>query len=158
MYEKFHLPNGVLVALDRFTGVRSASLGIWLNAGSRCERGGEHGAAHFIEHMLFKGTHSRTSAELAEDMDSLGAEFNAYTSRDCTSYYFRVLDKNLPGAAAILGDMFLNSRFDPADMDTERGVILAGRRGQRAARTHMLSRRAGRSGAGLAGERYESQP
>ena len=124
MYEKFHLPNGVLVALDRFTGVRSASLGIWLNAGSRCERGGEHGAAHFIEHMLFKGTHSRTSAELAEDMDSLGAEFNAYTSRDCTSYYFRVLDKNLPGAAAILGDMFLNSRFDPADMDTERGVIL----------------------------------
>ena len=124
MLEKQTLPNGVTVALDRMDGVRSASLGIWVRAGSRCESGDEAGAAHFIEHMLFKGTHKRTSAALAERMDDLGAEMNACTSRDCTSYYVRVLDTRLAGASELLADMFVNSRFDPADMDTERGVIL----------------------------------
>lgn len=104
--------------------MRSASLGIWVRSGSRYESGDEAGAAHFIEHMLFKGTDKYTGTELAERMDGLGAEVNAYTSRDCTSYYVRALDTSLAAAAELLGDMFLRSRFDSADMDTERGVIL----------------------------------
>lgn len=123
MRENFTLPNGVRVVLDRIEGVRSASVGIWLRCGSRCEARGEEGAAHFIEHMLFKGTDSLTSAGLAERMDSLGAEFNAYTSRDCTCFYFRSLDSSLAAAAELLGEMFMRSRFDERDMDTERGVI-----------------------------------
>lgn len=124
MYEKRVLPNGVTVVLDHADGVRSASLGIWVRSGSRYESGDEAGAAHFIEHMLFKGTDKYTGTELAERMDGLGAEVNAYTSRDCTSYYVRALDTSLAAAAELLGDMFLRSRFDSADMDTERGVIL----------------------------------
>ncbi len=123
MYERFMLSNGVTAALENIDGVRSASLGIWVRTGSRNELPVEHGAAHFIEHMLFKGTHKRSSTQLAEDMDALGAEVNAYTSRDCTSYYVRSLDTRLAQAAEILGDMFFSSRFDSRDMDTERGVI-----------------------------------
>ena len=124
MYERFTLSNGVTVALDHMDGVRSASLGLWVRAGTRNEIPGEAGAAHFIEHMLFKGTKNLDSAQLAERMDDLGAEFNAYTSRESTSYYVRSLDRNLSSAAALLGDMFFNSTFNAADMDTERGVIL----------------------------------
>lgn len=124
MYERFTLPNGVVVALDHMDGVRSASLGLWVRAGTRNELPGEAGAAHFIEHMLFKGTKNLDSAKLAERMDDLGAEFNAYTSRESTSYYVRALDSRLSSAAALLGDMFFNSTFDSAGMDTERGVIL----------------------------------
>ena len=124
MYERFTLSNGVTVALDHMDGVRSASLGLWIRAGTRNEIPGEAGAAHFIEHMLFKGTKNLDSAQLAERMDDLGAEFNAYTSRESTSYYVRSLDRNLSSAAALLGDMFFNSTFNAADMDTERGVIL----------------------------------
>ena len=86
MYEKRVLPNGVTVVLDHADGVRSASLGIWVRSGSRYESGDEAGAAHFIEHMLFKGTDKYTGTELAERMGGLGAEVNAYTSRDWTSY------------------------------------------------------------------------
>ena len=124
MYEKRLLPNGVTLALDRMEGVRSVSLGVFIRAGSRCEGPGEAGAAHFIEHMLFKGSAGRTSAELAEAADELGADLNAYTSRDCTSVYARCLDTNLVGVAALLAEMLTRSRFAPEDMDTERGVIL----------------------------------
>lgn len=124
MYEKRVLPNGVTLALERVEGVRSVSMGVWIRAGSRCELDGERGAAHFIEHMLFKGTASLTSAALAERMDALGAEFNAYTSRDCTSYYVRCLDVRAREAAGLLADMLTEPRFDAGDMDTERGVIL----------------------------------
>lgn len=124
MLEKYKLKNGATVLLDHVDGVRSASIGLWFRAGSRDETPQEAGAAHFIEHMLFKGTASLSSAELAGRMDDIGAEANAFTSRDCTNYYMRVLDKRMPEAAELLADMLFNSRFDEGDMDTERGVIL----------------------------------
>lgn len=124
MLEKYKLENGATVLLDHVDGVRSASIGLWFRAGSRDETPQEAGAAHFIEHMLFKGTASLSSAELAGRMDDIGAEANAFTSRDCTNYYMRVLDKRMPEAAELLADMLFNSRFDVGDMSTERGVIL----------------------------------
>ena len=123
MYEKITLPNGARVVFERMEGVRSASLGIWVGAGSRFERAEEGGSAHFIEHMLFKGTATRTAAQLAEEADSLGGQLNAYTTRDNTCFYTRVLDTHLPRAAEVLADMFFRSRFDEADVENEKGVI-----------------------------------
>ena len=80
MYEKMTLPNGVRILLQAVPGVRSASLGVWVGTGSRHERAGESGAAHFIEHMVFKGTQRRTAARLAEEMDAIGGQINAFTT------------------------------------------------------------------------------
>ena len=82
MYEKITLPNGARVVFERMEGVRSVSLGIWVGAGSRFERAEEGGSAHFIEHMLFKGTATRTAAQLSEEADALGGQLKAYTTRD----------------------------------------------------------------------------
>ena len=123
MYEKITLPNGARVVFERMEGVRSVSLGIWVGAGSRFERAEEGGSAHFIEHMLFKGTETRTAAQLAEEADALGGQMNAYTTRDNTCFYTRVLDTHLPRAAEVLADMFFRSRFDEADVENEKGVI-----------------------------------
>ncbi len=123
MYEKITLPNGARVVFERMDGVRSVSLGIWIGAGSRFERAEEGGSAHFIEHMLFKGTETRTAAQLAEEADALGGQLNAYTTRDNTCFYTRVLDTHLPRAAEVLADMFFRSRFDEADVENEKGVI-----------------------------------
>ena len=123
MYEKITLPNGARVVFERMEGVRSVSLGIWVGAGSRFERAEEGGSAHFIEHMLFKGTATRTAAQLAEEADALGGQLNAYTTRDNTCFYTRVLDTHLPRAAEVLADMFFRSRFDEADVENEKGVI-----------------------------------
>lgn len=123
MYEKITLPNGARVVFERMDGVRSVSLGIWVGAGSRFERAEEGGSAHFIEHMLFKGTETRTAAQLAEEADALGGQMNAYTTRDNTCFYTRVLDAHLPRAAEVLADMFFRSRFDEADVENEKGVI-----------------------------------
>ena len=123
MYEKITLPNGARVVFEWMEGVRSVSLGIWVGAGSRFERAEEGGSAHFIEHMLFKGTATRTAAQLAEEADALGGQLNAYTTRDNTCFYTRVLDTHLPRAAEVLADMFFRSRFDEADVENEKGVI-----------------------------------
>lgn len=123
MYEKITLPNGARIVFERMEGVRSVSLGIWVGAGSRFERAEEGGSAHFIEHMLFKGTATRTAAQLAEEADALGGQLNAYTTRDNTCFYTRVLDTHLPRAAEVLADMFFRSRFDEADVENEKGVI-----------------------------------
>ena len=104
--------------------MRSAALGIWVGTGSRHERSGANGAAHFIEHMLFKGTQHRTAEKLAGEMDAVGGQINAFTTKECTCFYARVLDTHLAQAADILCDMFFSSRFDEADVATERGVIL----------------------------------
>ncbi len=124
MYEKITLPNGVRILTEPVPYVRSASLGIWVGTGSRHERAGENGAAHFIEHMLFKGTARRTAGELAEEMDAVGGQINAFTTKECTCFYGRVLDAHLPRCTDILCDMFFSSRFDDGDVATERGVIL----------------------------------
>ena len=124
MYEKITLPNGVRILTEAVPGVRSAALGLWVGTGSRQEKPGENGAAHFIEHMVFKGTERRTAAALAEEMDAVGGQINAFTTKENTCFYARVLDSHLSQATDILCDMFFSSRFDEADVNTERGVIL----------------------------------
>ena len=123
-YEKRTLPNGVRILTEQVPGVRSACLGIWVGTGSRHESASENGAAHFIEHMLFKGTQRRTAGALAEEMDAVGGQVNAFTTKECTCFYARVLDTHLDQAADILCDMFFHSKFDDGDVETERGVIL----------------------------------
>ena len=124
MYDKLTLPNGVRIVSEHMDGVRSASIGIWVGAGSRYEKLSEAGSAHFIEHMLFKGTGRYTAAQLAGMMDELGGQINAYTTRDSTCFYARVLDTALPLAIDVLCDMFFDSNFDDGDVRNERGVIL----------------------------------
>src|SRR5699024_5934264 len=124
MYQKITLPNGVRILIEPIPYVRSAALGVWVGSGSRHEKTGENGAAHFIEHMVFKGTRQRTAAALAEQMDAMDGHTNAYTTTYCTFFYPPVLDTHLPQAADILCDMLFSSRFDDADVETERGVIL----------------------------------
>ncbi len=123
MYEKLTLPNGVRIVYEHIDHVRSVSAGIFVGVGSRFERPAENGAAHYIEHMLFKGTDTRTASELAFEMDAVGGQINACTTRDSTCFYARVLDSHLERAADVLCDMFFNSRFDEADVLSERGVI-----------------------------------
>lgn len=124
MYETITLSNGVRILTEPVPGVRSASLGIWIGAGSRHEQPTENGAAHFIEHMVFKGTSRRTAAELAEEMDAIGGQINAFTTKECTCFYARVLDTHLPQATDLLCDMLFHSQFREEDIQTERGVIL----------------------------------
>lgn len=124
MIEKIRLSNGVRIVHERIDHVRSVSLGIWVGTGSRWERAAESGASHFIEHMLFKGTSTRTAAQLASETDMLGGQMNAFTSKESTCFYCRVLDSHLPLATDILCDMFFNSRFDEEDVASERRVIL----------------------------------
>ena len=124
MYEIITLPNGVRIAHEKMSGVRSAAVGIWVGVGSRYEKRGEEGSAHFIEHMLFKGTANSTAAELAGRMDAIGGQVNAFTSRDSTCFYARVLDSHLDEASDILCEMFFDSLFSESDIVNERGVVL----------------------------------
>ena len=124
MYEKIVLSNGVRILHEYIPHVRSASLGLWVGTGSRYEDTPMSGASHFIEHMLFKGTQTRTAAELAGIMDAIGGQTNAFTTKECTCYHGRVLDMHLPRLTDVLSDMLFNSRFDEADVQNERGVIL----------------------------------
>lgn len=124
MIEQITLENGVRLLTEPMDGVRSAALGFWVGAGSRHEKAGENGAAHFIEHMVFKGTESRSAADIAREMDAIGGQVNAYTTKENTCFYVRSLDTHLPQAADVLCDMFFCSAFRQEDVDTERGVIL----------------------------------
>ena len=123
-YDLQTLPNGVRIVTEHVPAVRSACLGLWVGTGSRHEKAGEGGAAHFIEHMAFKGTERRTARQLAQEMDAIGGQINAYTTKECTCFYARCLDDHLDRAADILCDMVFHSRFDEGDVQTERGVIL----------------------------------
>lgn len=122
--EKITLPNGVRIVFERLPYVRSASVGVWVKSGSRHERPSESGVSHFIEHMVFKGTPRRTAAELAELTDSVGGQLNAFTTKEYTCFYARVLDSHMDQALDALCDLFFNARFDDADVATELGVIL----------------------------------
>ncbi len=124
MYELITLPNGVRIVTEHMDAVRSAAMGIWVAAGSRCEKRGEGGSAHFIEHMLFKGTTKHTANALAQEMDAFGGQCNAFTSRNSTCFYARSPDTHLQKSADILSEMFFDSLFDEADVRQERGVIL----------------------------------
>lgn len=118
------LPNGVRIVTESIPTVRSAALGIWVGGGSREEAPSESGAAHFIEHMLFKGTSRRSAQDIARETDAIGGQMNAFTTKECTCFYGRVLDDHLPKALDILWDMVYNSSFAQAAVETERGVIL----------------------------------
>ncbi|MBI5191617.1 MAG: insulinase family protein [Nitrospirae bacterium] len=124
MFKKQLLDNGIRVVTERIPHVRSVSLGVWVNVGSRDEDAVQGGISHFIEHMLFKGTARRTAKDIAIEMDSIGGELNAFTSKEGTTYYVKVLDEHLPMAADLLSDIFIHSVFDLKDIERERKVIL----------------------------------
>lgn len=124
MMQQEQLNGGVRLIYEAMESVRSCSLGIFVGVGSRYESAAENGAAHFIEHMLFKGTPTRSAAQLAEEADLIGGQLNAYTTKESTCFYVRCLDEHLDVATDLLCDMFFNPRFDEADVATERGVIL----------------------------------
>ena len=118
------LPGGVRVFTEHTPGVRSATLGCWVGVGSRDEAPGYHGATHFLEHLLFKGTGRRTALDIAVAFDAVGGEANAVTGKEHTCYYARVLDEDLPLAADVITDMVTSATLARADVDAERGVIL----------------------------------
>lgn len=124
MYQKKVLPNGVRIVTERVAHVRSASIGIWIKNGSRHEPAALGGISHFIEHMVFKGTDTRTAQDIAREMDALGGQFNAFTTKEYTCYYLKVLDTHIKTGIAVLADMFLHSRFADEDIALERGVVL----------------------------------
>ena len=116
--------NGVRIVHEQIDHVRSLSVGIWVNAGSRYELPEENGITHFIEHMLFKGTKTRSAKQIAEAFDRIGGEVNAFTSKEHTCYFAKVLDHHGELALDILADMFFNSVFDSEEIDRERQVVL----------------------------------
>lgn len=122
--EKFTLENGLTLLVETMPYLRSASIGVWVKAGSVLETPEENGLSHFMEHMAFKGTQKRTSRQIAEEMDAVGGHLNAATSKLCTNYYAKVIDEDLPLAADILADIVRNPALDRQEMDKERGVIL----------------------------------
>jgi predicted Zn-dependent peptidase len=124
MFAKTVLDNGIRIVSQEMPDHRSASLGIWVENGSRHESPEENGISHFIEHLLFKGTERRTAAQIAEEMDAVGGVLNAFTSKEHTCYYAKVLDENLPLAVDLLADIFLHSVFDGEEIERERSVIL----------------------------------
>ena len=124
MFAKTVLDNGIRIVSHEMPEHRSASLGIWVENGSRHETREKNGISHFIEHLLFKGTERRSAAQIAEEMDAVGGVLNAFTSKEHTCYYAKVLDENLPLAIDLLTDIFLHSTFDAAEIERERSVIL----------------------------------
>ncbi|MBE5782098.1 MAG: insulinase family protein [Clostridiales bacterium] len=122
--DKFVLKNGLTVLVEAMPYLRSASMGVWVKAGSMLEQSSENGLSHFMEHMAFKGTQKRTARQIAEEMDAVGGHLNASTSKLCTNYYAKVIDEDLPLAADVLSDIVMNPALDPIETDKERGVIL----------------------------------
>src|SRR5271169_1016502 len=118
------LANGLRVATDRIDTVDTVSLGIWVDVGTRHEQADVNGVAHFLEHMAFKGTHRRSALAIAEEIEAVGGHLNAYTSRESTAYYAKVLKEDVPLALDILSDILQNSTFEPEEIERERAVIL----------------------------------
>ncbi len=124
MIKKYTLDNGIRIVMENIDYVKSASLGVWVNIGSNNETVESNGLSHFIEHMLFKGTTNRKANEIAEDMDNLGGQLNAFTSKECTCFYVKVLDENIEEAVDILSDMFFNSLFQQEEIEKEISVVI----------------------------------
>lgn len=124
MIKKHTLDNGIRIVMEKIDYVRSASIGIWVNVGSNNENEETNGLSHFIEHMLFKGTKNRKANEIAEDIDNLGGQLNAFTSKECTCFYVKVLDENIKESVDILSDMFFNSLFEQEEIDKEISVVI----------------------------------
>jgi predicted Zn-dependent peptidase len=118
------LPNGLIVLTEEMPYIRSVSLGIWVKTGSRYEEAEFNGISHFIEHMVFKGTRSRSAEDIARQVDSIGGNMDAFTAKECISFDIKVLDEHVPLSLDILSDLVLNPVFSTDDISRERGVIL----------------------------------
>lgn len=124
MIKKHTLKNGLRVVVEHIPTVRSVAMGIWVKSGSRYEKNENNGISHFIEHMLFKGTTNRSAQEIAEVFDSIGGHVNAFTSKEYTCYYAKVLDEHTEVGLEVLSDMFFNSTFDQGELGRERNVVI----------------------------------
>lgn len=124
MYRKLILENGIRLVTERIPTLKSVTIGIWVNAGSRDEHSAQAGYSHFIEHMFFKGTTARSATDISREIDALGGEMNAFTTRETTTYYVKVLDQHLPKALDLLADLFLRSRLGKKEIEKEKQVIL----------------------------------
>jgi len=118
------LPSGLRVVTEWVPGVRSASVGVWIGVGSRDETASQAGAAHYLEHLLFKGTARRTAVQIAQEIDAVGGELNAFTAKEHTCFYAHVLDSDLPLAVDLLADVVTAATFAPSDVELERAVVL----------------------------------
>ncbi|NBI07911.1 M16 family metallopeptidase [Senegalia massiliensis] len=124
MYNKTKLSNGIRIITENIPYVNSISIGLWVESGSRYENKDNNGVSHFIEHILFKGTKNRTARDIAEQIDSVGGQMNAFTSKECTCFYIKILDNHIDLAIDILQDMLFNSTFDENEIDKEKNVII----------------------------------
>jgi len=124
MYDQWTLPNGLRIVGEKLPHLRSVSAGVWIRVGSMMEAQEENGLSHFMEHMVFKGTQTRSARQIAEEMDAVGGQLNAFTSKDCTCFYAKVIDSDLPLAMDILSDLTLHATLDEMELQKERGVIL----------------------------------
>src|SRR3954453_8885265 len=118
------LPGGLRVVTEYIPSVHSASVGVWVGVGSRDEGATVAGAAHFLEHLLFKSTPTRSAVEIAQEMDAVGGELNAFTAKEHTCYYAHVLDTDLPLAVEVLADVVTDATLHPSDVEIERSVVL----------------------------------
>ncbi|MGI6227119.1 MAG: M16 family metallopeptidase [Peptococcales bacterium] len=123
-YETSKLSNGIRVVSEYIPYVKSVAVGIWVGAGSRFEDERQNGISHFLEHLFFKGTEKRTAKDIAESLDAVGGQLNAFTTKEYTCYYAKVLDEHLELAIDVLSDMFFNSKFSEKDINKEREVII----------------------------------
>ena len=121
---KYRLPNGLVVILQPIDSAVSLSVGLWVKTGSRHELEPQYGYAHFVEHMLFKGTKNRTAKEIAQMVDRVGGQHNAATNREYTCFYVNIMSDYAELSLSLLSDMFYNSLFDKAEIDKEIGVVM----------------------------------
>jgi predicted Zn-dependent peptidase len=123
-YRKTILPNGIRLVTEWIPHVRSVAVGVWVDTGSRFEPSDRSGISHFIEHLVFKGTESRSAEDIARAVDSVGGQMDAFTTKEHTCFYVTVLDEHLPLAADLLSDILLHPRFDADDIEREKTVVL----------------------------------
>lgn len=123
MYKEIILDNNLTLVFERLPYVRSVSFGLWIGTGSRYETSEQNGISHFIEHMLFKGTKTKTAKEIAMVIDNVGGQLNAFTGKECTCFYTKTLDEDLETAMELISDMLFNSTFDSVHIETEKKVI-----------------------------------
>jgi predicted Zn-dependent peptidase len=124
LYRKLILDNGTRLVTEQIPTLKSVTVGLWVNVGSRDETPAQAGYSHFIEHMFFKGTATRSAADISREIDALGGEMNAFTTRETTTFYVKVLDQHLPQALDLLSDLFHRSRFGPKEIEKEKQVVL----------------------------------
>ena len=123
-YDQLTLKNGLRIIGEPMPYFHSVSVGLWVESGSQYETPAEHGVSHFIEHMLFKGTEKRTARDIAEEMDAVGGQLNAFTSKECTCFYAKVVDEHLPLAMDVIADLVRHSRLSEDDIAREKGVVI----------------------------------